>query len=177
MVRWRRALSVRKTPGTRTFYPAEGGERHGLADARTVVDVTGRDRLETPGAHLGIAVGDLRYATSAKPATCFFFKQWGVFPKGKYGCALDGKECKAVPPVPFLTPRSVASGAFCRQNCRPASIPRRSLSGFLKFNPRSLTRPSEEARTNHKKAKEVTPCTQFKNENRSMRPAQLEISD
>jgi protein gp37 len=28
----------------------------------------------------------------------FFFKQWGGFPKAKYGCLLDGNEYKEVPP-------------------------------------------------------------------------------
>jgi protein gp37 len=32
----------------------------------------------------------------------FYFKQWGGFPKGKRGCELDGKECKALPPMPIL---------------------------------------------------------------------------
>ena len=30
----------------------------------------------------------------------FFFKQWGGFPKGKFGCELDGKEYKASPHIP-----------------------------------------------------------------------------
>ncbi len=30
----------------------------------------------------------------------FFFKQWGGFPKGRFGCKLDGKEYKAFPPIP-----------------------------------------------------------------------------
>ena len=34
--------------------------------------------------------------------TPFYFKQWGGFPKGKRGCELDGKEYKALPPMPVL---------------------------------------------------------------------------
>jgi hypothetical protein len=30
----------------------------------------------------------------------FYFKQWGGFPKSKFGCELDGKEYKACPPIP-----------------------------------------------------------------------------
>jgi len=30
----------------------------------------------------------------------FFFKQWGGFPKSKFGCKLNGKEYKAFPPIP-----------------------------------------------------------------------------
>jgi hypothetical protein len=41
----------------------------------------------------------------------FFFKQWGGFPKAKYGCLLDGNEYKEAPPsqtrvVPPLALRS-----------------------------------------------------------------------
>jgi protein gp37 len=36
----------------------------------------------------------------------FFFKQWGGFPKSKYGCLLEGKQYKAIPPLPIAFPAS-----------------------------------------------------------------------
>ena len=38
----------------------------------------------------------------------FFFKQWGGYPKAKFGSELDGKLYKARPKVPELTPRSLS---------------------------------------------------------------------
>lgn len=39
----------------------------------------------------------------------FFFKQWGGFPKAKYGCSLDGMEHKNTPPIPSRAVPSLAT--------------------------------------------------------------------
>src|ERR1035438_9834745 len=49
----------------------------------------------------------------------FYFKQWGGFPKGKLGCELDGKEYKALPPMPDLkAPSLVRRRQIGRASCR-----------------------------------------------------------
>jgi protein gp37 len=37
----------------------------------------------------------------------FYFKQWGGFPKGKYGSELDGEHYKDSPPFHFVVPASL----------------------------------------------------------------------
>jgi protein gp37 len=37
----------------------------------------------------------------------FFFKQWGGFPKSKYGCELEGEHYKDSPPFHFIVPVSL----------------------------------------------------------------------
>ena len=52
----------------------------------------------------------------------FFFKQWGGFPKAKYGCLLDGTQYKAVPPLQTGVVRSVSLCRNMKSKLRVRSV-------------------------------------------------------
>lgn len=58
----------------------------------------------------------------------FFFKQWGGFPKAKYGCLLDGNQYQAVPPLQTGVVRSLS---LCRN--MKAALRVRSISSLPLF--------------------------------------------
>lgn len=60
----------------------------------------------------------------------FFFKQWGGFPKGKYGCLLDGKEYKDAP----LTPSAFVPTLRQRQGMQAALSNSFSTLGIPQFS-------------------------------------------